>query len=781
MSQPTAILQGTVQTPAGAPLTGANVALPDLHRGTTVGADGAFRIDNLPPGTFTVAISFVGYQTASRTVTLQAGAPTRLTVTLQPKIINAEEVVVTGTAVATSTLRSVQDVDVLSPENLAVERTASLGDLLAQNVPGVSSISTGSQAGKPVLRGLSGNRIVLLTDGISQEFYQFGVRHFPNTNANEAERIEVVRGASSILYGSDALGGAINIITRRTPTADAEETLVGGRVGSQYYTNNNERVGTVELYGARGATGVRVGLERRVGDNYKTPDVATFFETTPDDTPVYNAPKYAGEIPFTNFEQWSGYAQVGHEFSGGHVQLYADRWVNRQNFLLPVGGPADDTPNSPPPVGLGQNLAHTNVALKGHVHAGPFVIKPRLSYQRALRQAAPGGTTLADIRANGGYTGYDYPLDLLTNIYTGRVEALHPELGGLSGTIGAEVQVQDANTRGPAELQPSGQTTNVGVFAFEEWEQGNLKLSAGARVDYIRVTAVPNERTTDPDLLENTYTTASGALGGNYLIADGVAIASNLSMGFRAPTLFELYADGVHGGVAAVQRGTPTLDPERAYSADLSLRVSRARFSGEVTGYVNYITNYIYLANTGATAANGLPIYEARQTDATLPGLEAKVEGAVQPWLQVGAQAALLRGSGARIGDATTDKLPLLPADNVSGFVRWRPALGPSVRDAYLEGRVRHVFASDAAGRYEPFAQFDGTPFGTASTRAYTTLSVRAGATVALGAVPVQLRVGVENLTDTVYRDFLDTYKGYALSPGRSVRVGVSVPFEARW
>jgi iron complex outermembrane receptor protein/hemoglobin/transferrin/lactoferrin receptor protein len=774
---------GTVTDADGQPLPDVQITDPSLQRGTTSGPNGRYTLDGLPPGGHTLEFRFVGYQTAVREVSVETGETVTLDVSLKTQVLETEGVTVTGTARARSTLTTPQSVDVLGAENLDVNRSAALGDVLSEHVAGVSSIQTGSQAGKPVLRGLSGNRIRVLKDGIAQEYYQFGVRHFPTTSSNEAERIEVVRGPSSIQYGSDALGGAINVLTKNAPTADVNETRLGGTFRSQYFTNNNERAVGLDVQGARGSVGARAGIERRVADNYTAPGEPTFFETQEGGT--FGDPKYTGEIPFTNFEQWNGYAQVGTQGDFGTVQVYGDYWINRHNFLLPVGGPADSENN--PPVGLGQNLEHGNLMVKGNLVADGFVIRPRLSFQTSIRQSGTPNQTLSSFEDNGGFDDFDYPLDLKTDIYTGRLEVAHPEVGSVSGTLGAEVQLQDANTRGPAELQPSADTWNVGLFAFEEIDLAPWTLNAGVRGDFRTIEAVPNENTEDPDALENDYLTLSGALGANVRVADGVALAANLSSGFRAPSVFELYANGVHGGVAAFQVGDPGLDPERAYSADVSVRVRRDRLTAEVTGYVNAINDYIYLRNTGDTQPDGpLLIYEADQTDAVIPGLEAKVETQLRPWLHVGGQFTVLSGTGDGLGtDGDDDDLPLIPANTVNGFVHLTPGSQGPLRNPRVEIDLKHGFDKDAAGRFEPFSQFDdlnttgpNPPFGTASTTAYTTVDASVESRLALGVgIEPSLRVAVRNVFDTTYRDFLDTYKGYALSPGRDVRFSLSTTF----
>jgi iron complex outermembrane receptor protein/hemoglobin/transferrin/lactoferrin receptor protein len=288
--------------------------------------------------------------------------------------------------------------------------------------------------------------------------------------------------------------------------------------------------------------------------------------------------------------------------------------------------------------------------------------------------------------------------------------------------------------------------------------------------------AEPNERTGDPDLLENTYAVASGAFGANYRIDPAVALASNVSVGFRAPSMFELYASGVHGGVAAFQQGTPRLDPERSISTDLSLRLRADRARGKVTVYRNQILNYIYLRNTGLERGD-LPVFRSAQTDAVIRGIDAGGRFDLTDWLQLGGQASFITSTGEGINEGSDAALPLLPADRLESFVRLHGGEFGRLRRAHLRLDLVHTLEKEAAGRYEPFAQFDfGPPFGTASTEPYTLVSVEAGATVRVYDVPVSLHVTGENLFDTAYRDFLDTYKGYALSAGRNFGFKISVP-----
>jgi iron complex outermembrane receptor protein/hemoglobin/transferrin/lactoferrin receptor protein len=799
-------LEGAVTDAAtGAPLSGASVELPALDRGVSTGSDGTFRLTGLPAGEARVRIRFVGYEAVTRTVALASGETATLDVALSSSTLQGEEVVVTGTPVAQQALEATQQIDAVSPQELETNRSAALGDLIAETVPGAASVQTGPMAGKPVLRGLSGNRLKLLADGIGQKFYQYGVRHFPNTALLEAGRLEVVRGPASILYGSDALGGAINVIPKALP-----QEGFGGEVGGQYFGNNNERAGNIDLHGGGalgdGVFGVRAGIERRVADNFTTPEEATFFdkkkaEGVKPDTGPFGDPKYTGEIPFTNFNQWTGYAQAGYEGDFGSVQVFGDYWQNRHNFVLPTGGPDDDNPDTKPVAGLGQNIEHANLALKGNLLAGEFVVKPRLSYQRAIRQSAGGGNTLSVVNEAEENGGFEWPLDLKKNIYTGRLDVEHPAydaLGGeVSGTIGAEVGYEDGESTGANSdarpLEPNATVFRAGGYVFEDLSFGEAwTLSAGARLDYRTLESDPPQVAREAlgisqGDLENSYTTFSGSFGANYQFADGFALAANLGTGFRAPSIFELYAYGQHGGVAAFQQGNPELSPERSYSADLGLRARTGRLTGELTGYVNYIQDYIFLQNTGENRGpdgGGAPIYSSGQTNARITGLEGRADVAVLSWLTLGVEAAVLTSSGDDLEENNEGDqlLPLIPADRLGGRVRVEPEDDLGMLSApFVQARVRHAFSKDAAGTYEPFSQFDRTsgkpPFGTASTKGYTLLDVTAGASVNVGPASANLTVGAKNLLDQTYRSFLDTYKGYALSPGRNVFVKLTVPF----
>jgi iron complex outermembrane receptor protein/hemoglobin/transferrin/lactoferrin receptor protein len=400
--------------------------------------------------------------------------------------------------------------------------------------------------------------------------------------------------------------------------------------------------------------------------------------------------------------------------------------------------------------------------------ASGWELKPTLSWQNNLRRANSPGTPRS--------AGYDGTIHLEFDRYVARLEAIHGALGPFDGgTLGVEYTQKTQDSRGTTVLAPGGEVSNLALFAFESKDIGAWTLQAGLRHDWHSVTGDAGRTRAPVDFVgrdSHDFAVFTGSLGAVYRLTGQVAIASNISRGFRAPSLFELYADGVHGGVAAIQEGNPDLDPEKSINVDLGLRWNTPSLQGSATVYRNAISDYIYLQDTG-NARNGLPIFAYQQDDALLTGLELEASWQPTDQLEFSGALDLVRGTN----DRTNEDLPLLPADSLRlDATYWFAERGP-IREPYLTIGMRHAAAKDAAPG-EPFAQFDRLPFGTASTDAYTLADLELGfAFRAFGNRLARVDLAVRNLFDTEYRDFLDTYKGYALSPGRDVRVSLSIPF----
>ncbi len=772
-SDDTAVITGTVTDTKGAPLPGVNVAFAELGEGTSTKADGKYRIENLPSGTYSLTFSFVGYTSQTREVTLRDEETTTLNLTLKKRTLQSDNIIVTGTPYESDPLTTPADVDVLTGDTKFSRQQTSLGASLDE-LAGISTISTGSQTGKPVIRGLSGSRVRVLDDGTAMDYQQYGVRHGPNVDPFTSERIEVVRGAASVQYGSDALGGAVNVISNSLPEALNSDSFLQGQTLGEFSTNNNELVGGLHLNGASGRWGFSGTIIRRSAGNMKAPDVATFQES--DDT---SAPKFSGELDHTDYDQLNGSFGIGYQTNIGQISGEYTRWKNNHNFLLPNGR------------GLGQNLVNNSLQLEGELDLGnDFTLNPQFTYSQNLRQSNPGGAN-AEPRSELPEEGFAH-LDILLNSYTLKTDLKHPEVGPFSGTIGLEYKYQDQDTRGIEPLVPSATIQNLAAFVFEQAEINNLTFSFGARIDARSQEAEPNANLNLPDInagetdevLSQSYVEFSGSLGATYQFTEEFAIATNIGRGFRAPSLFNLHVDGVHGGIAAYQVGNPYLDPERSLNTDLSLRWRSESIQAKATVYRNAIDNYMFLVNTGEFAGpnnDGPPILEFVQGNARLVGANADITAQVLPWLQISGTFETVNGQNVDEDIAEVDDLPLLPPTKLSGNIKvMRSSIG-TFDNAFFSLGIQYASSKDAAGRYEPFWQFGNAPqfsdFGVASTNAYTLFNATVGAEISLWNRPIALQLSGNNLLNKAYRDFLDTYKGYALSPGRNITLRIKVPF----
>ncbi len=326
-------VKGVVIDENGAPLANVTITIPSHDRAVRTDRDGEFVLRNLPGSRLRVEVSYVGYTTSLVELDLTNQRDESIRVQLEPRAVRIRQITVTGSPTTYDPLTSPQDIQSVSGHQLMSNETAALGKVL-ESLPGVSNISTGPQAGKPVIRGLSGNRIRVMKDGVPMEHYQFSFRHQPVLNVSQAERVEVVQGTASILYGSDALGGVANVITKSLPGTGSRQAYLNGVLKGQYFTNNREWAGGIELEGASGVFGCRLGLTGRQADDFRTAEAATFAETgRPGD------PKFTGELPFTNFDQYSGFVLVGASGSFGSIQAIYDSYDSEQNYLLGNGNP----------------------------------------------------------------------------------------------------------------------------------------------------------------------------------------------------------------------------------------------------------------------------------------------------------------------------------------------------------------------------------------------------------------------------------------------------------
>jgi iron complex outermembrane recepter protein len=645
-------------------------------------------------------------------------------------------------------------VDVITKDQISSHATASLGDIL-EEIPGVNNLSTGSQAGKPVIRGMNGERVKILSNGAATDFQTYGIRHISNTDPFLADVIEVIRGAQGVLYGSDALGGVVNILSPELLYAKEGESKIQGEVLGEYHTNNDERAGGVKIQAASGKLGVNVGMIKRKSGNLTTPDSDTWSQGKPSGT----LPRFAGELPYTNYETTSTHAAIGYSDSWGNISLQHTYWQSFQNYLGHTSAPAFNSVTS-----AGQELTNNETQLKGEFLSGEWVIKPSLSRTLNRRLAA---TNVPYESMNESNIDLDIEVDRID----GKLALVHPKVGIFDGEIGIEGYDKEQRVQ-KGHLVPNADESGKAIYLFEEADVGQWILQWGLRYD---------TREVNPHALHSRdFSAVGGSFGATYKLTDHWNIATNLSRGFRAPSIFELYADGVHGGVQAYQIGNVDLREETTLGGDLSLRYSDLTTNATLTLYRTYVDNYIYLANTGIrrnpttgaiVATGGVPEMTNQQTDALIEGIEFSLDHHLTDATTIKGAFEIIHGK-----DRRNDRdLTLMSANNLRLELSHNLGAFGLTRNNTLSLNMKAVDDQQIAGSYEPFAQYNTMPFGSADTAGYVLWGI--GYEGEIADKKALLGIKVDNLFDTQYRDFLDTYKGYTLGMGRNISFSLRIPF----
>lgn len=728
-------------------LPGATIFIPDLKVTAITNNDGEFTIKNLPSkGSYLIEVHYIGYKTATKIVNLSAINTVEFE--LQPTAIETREVVITGALISSTSKRNSASSAVLGKDQL-LQPASNLIDAIAK-IPGVSQITTGPSISKPVIRGLGYNRIVTLDDGIKQQGQQWGDEHGIEIDQFKSDRVEVLRGAASLMYGSDALGGVINLLEPST----APEGQIKGELVTNYSTNNGLTANSLML------TGNENGFVWRARGTYKN---AYSFKTP------------TGYFPNSGFNETDLSGMVGLNKSWGYTHLNVSNFRNNigfydpaldanGNFLKEDGDPflssdfksrSLDYPR--------QDIRHFKIALNNNFILGNGNLKADFGYQQNQRRELEDGPEPAlffDLKS--------YNADLKYYLH---------ESNGWQPVFGLSADAGHSENKATDEfLIPDYDTYGLGVFAYikKNWE--NNTLSIGARYDFRKNNGkqlfVEDEEQFAP--FENKFSNVSGALGFTHQFNDEWNFKANAGSAFRAPNPAELGSNGVHEGTFRYEIGNPNLSPERSYQVDAALEYEGKIVSASASIYNNYVHNFIYASNNGETInaeGSDYPVYRYGQVNANLYGAEATLTIHPVPFIHFENTFGYVHAQN----NTLNRPLAFIPAGTLRNELRFEPKI-KGTNDAYLSVGINSAFKQSRVD--EVFE----TP-----TSGYTLLNAGIGATFNLGKQPVRLSVSANNLLDQKYYDALSRYKPGRLSqedptlgiynPGRNITFGLYVPF----
>lgn len=672
-----------------------------------------------------------------------AGAEPPLDVNTSTAPLSLAPITITAKPQPAPTLTTPASVSVIQGRQLDRKRGASIMSAIQQE-PGVNMIDEGPTVVKPVVRGLNSQEVVVVQDGVRSESLQWGNEHAPEVDSLGADRIEVMRGPNSLLYGSDALGGVIAVSHPELPDARLGATPLSGKITTDINSNNRSAGANVELSGAQSDWGYRANLSQLQAGNYRTPQ--------------------QGSVPNTGDQEVSGSGAVGLRKDWGMIGLDYGHFTKRVELQNPGSPgypilPLDDLEY--------QELRHDHGVLRSTVNTDPAKLDFVLGYDWINREefdapnAPSNDPTLHWTQAN----------------YTGDVKARLAPMGIFQGTIGVSGFRRLEQSLGTEHLTPGYNANGVGEYLVEDIPVGKLTFTLGVRGDQDQYNINGDDLIGVGNAVDGVahpvaaqtlhYSAASGAVGGVYHITEPLAFAVNVGRGYRNPLPFELFSYGEHEGEGVFQIGNPNLSPETSLNTDASIRWASPKLKAELGIFRNYIHNYIYGTYTGGVTTDGLPIVQETQANATIKGFDGAMTYAATDHVTLRTVYNLVRGYNES-GDPSlpSDYLPRVPADNVLfGGDLHAPSLG-ALANPYFGADVRLTAAHGRTGPQE------------IPTPGYALLDLHTGFEFVVMNNRLTLDAGVNNLLNKGYIDFNSIVKEANIqNPGRNVYVKLSVPF----
>lgn len=768
-----ATLSGTItDAKTGEALPGASVYLADDRVGAVADDKGHYQISGIPPGHHVVEISHAGYATLVEHIEIMADMEKDFK--LSPVVVENQGVIITGVSGATSIRKSPVPVTSLRRTTLLQTASTNIMDALS-HVPGVSQLSTGPAVSKPIIRGLGYNRVVVVNEGTRQEGQQWGDEHGLEIDDMSVGRAEILKGPASLMYGSDALAGVINLITN-IPVA---EGTLKGNVLSNYQSNNgllalhsniagNKNGFNWNLYGTfKSAGDYRNKYDGRVlNSRFNEKNAGGYFG--------WNKSWGYSHIIFSRFDQQPGLVEGERDAATGEFLLYAGSPLERTATEEDLESRKLFIPK--------QRVQHNKLVVDNNFVLKNSRLKLNIGFQNNLRQEF-GNPEDPDEK--------ELFFDLKTLSYN--LQWQLPEQKEWHTSVGVSGMRQTNENRGEEAIIPDYRIFDFGGFVFAQRLFRTFSFSGGLRIDTRSVDAEGLVIGTDTKFspFTRSFTNFSGSAGVSIEPSDAVTIKLNMARGFRAPTLAELASNGAHEGTNRYEYGNTDLKSETSFQADAGLDFSFEHFNINVSAFSNHISDFIFyrrLKSVGGAdslvndGGEFIPAFRFEQQNARLNGLEASIDIHPHPihWLHFEHTVSWVRGRFAEEVDGTRN-LPLIPA------VRWVSELrgdfkkaGKSMQNLYVKLEADRNFKQS-----NPFTGYDTeTP-----TDGYTLLNVCIGTDLMnRGRKTVaSLHLAVNNLADVAWQNHLSRLKYTAenmqtgragvFNMGRNFSVKLNIPF----
>ena len=715
-------ISGKITDKDNNPIKGVNIFVSELHKSSETNENGAYSINNVPNGTIKITLTLLGFTTQNKSIFIQNGE-NKIDVVLEPSLFQMDEVIV-ATSFHKLQSQNVMKVDHESMKSLQQKGTSTLIEGL-ETLPGISQISTGTSIGKPVIRGLSGNRVLVYSQGVRLENQQFGEEHGLGLNDAGVESVEIIKGPASLLYGSDALGGVLYF----NPEKFAKSNAFEGDFSQKIFSNT---------LGSNSSLGVKKSSE-----NWKY--LVRGSNTVHSDYKIADG----NRVTNTRFNETDLKTGIG--YSNSILSTVLRYNYNKLDLGIPENGIAEQSSSSAteyPKQAVTNHLLSLNSTLffstsKLDIDFG-FISNNRSEFE---------DSDVANLKMKLNTLNYNLKYHL-------------PKAGKLESIFGIQGMTQTNVNSGAEYLIPNAKTNDFGLFGTSNYEWNSNVLQAGIRFDNRNINTESYGILGDEgsfEALAKSYNSFNCSLGYKTDLTKEFTLRVNVASGFRAPNLAELTSNGVHEGSNRYEIGNSNLATEQNVQTDLNLEYQNSHFEFFANGFFNKINNYIYL-NPSPTTIAGYDVFNYFQTDAMLYGGEFGLHFHPHPldWLHFESSFETVTGEKQSRG-LGSDFLPFIPANNWNNSMRAEFNIKNWLKDGYATLNVSNTFDQRKVSVFETYSE------------GYTLVNLGIGGQINIGKTHFNFNLNGNNLFNKSYIAHLSRLKNDGIpNIGRNIVLGIN-------
>jgi iron complex outermembrane receptor protein len=730
-------------------LQAATVSIKETGKQIVTDEKGDFVFTDLCAGEYTVLITHVSCDAVEKKITLTKDYHVDVLLPHTRKVLG-DVIVDAQKGIANTGFKKE-----LSGRALEETKGLSLAEALSK-INGVTMLQTGSTISKPVIHGLHSNRILTINNGVRQEGQQWGNEHAPEIDPFIADKLIIIKGVDELRYGSDAIGGVILV----EPKALRNKPGYNAEINTAYFTNNRQYVvsGVFEQQlKKQPAFRYRVQGTYKKGANAATPNYRLNNTGSEEKnfslTAGWKKEKFNTELFYSHFATKVGI------FNGSHIGNLTDLqnaiaaskpndvffWQNTYKIQRPSQDVTHDLLKS-------KTIFYKDEHKFTVLLAGQFNHRKEFDVVRSSTNKKP-------------------QLDLSIYTITEDLSWEHPKKNNFSGIAGISMMQQDNSYSGRYFI-PNYFAYSFGGYYIEKWSKHKWELQAGIRYDNKSINTTRLKFNGDTINYNFNFSTLASSANAIFKPTDNWRLNTNFSLASRAPYVNELLSDGIHHGTATYEKGDITLQPEHAVniSAGINYQHPSKNFSVDVLLYSNNIRNFIYQQpmpnNPVLTIAGAFPLMAYKQTDAVLSGFDISTSIKPLPAIEWISKFSFLNARNKKLNDW----LILMPANRLINEITYALKDGKKITNTYLSAEMMNVMQQ----KNTP-SEANGKQDYKAAPSAYTLISLNASATVPVYKIPVTISVGVRNLLNTVYRDYLNGMRYFTDEMGRNISIRLKI------